>query len=226
MAAFRRRLRLTLTNSQYRLLAFSLIYIFATVLVFAAALFLPMIIMLENRSLSPAEKQVVADQLLTIHAKAWPAILIVLVLLGIHSLIVSHRIAGPLYRFRCSLRAISDGNLSTPAIIRQNDYLVTEAETINEMITSLSARIGALQEQCMELHGLLSDLKRSIDSGSIGSMNHDIENLGTRIGQLKVGLDQFKTASVESRGDRDLGVEAVTAPASDGPPTPRQGSNI
>jgi methyl-accepting chemotaxis protein len=217
MAPYKRRLRFSFTKTQYRLLAFSLIYIFATVLVFAAALFLPLILTLQSRSLSPVDKQVVADQFLSIHARAWPAILIVLVLLGIHSLIVSHRIAGPLYRFRRSLRAIADGNLSTPAIIRQNDYLVTEAETINEMIASLRAKIEDIQEHCAEMHRVLSDVRRSIDSGSIESMSQDIESLGARMRRLKVCVDQFRTASVGTRGEGDFGGEVVVAPASAGP---------
>lgn len=219
MAQYKRRLRITFTNSQYRLLAFSLMYIFATVLIFASALFLPMIIMLESRSLSLVEKQVVADQFLSIHARAWPAILIVFVLLGIHSLIVSHRIAGPLHRFRCSLKAIADGNLSMPAIIRQNDYLVTEAETINEMIGSLRAKIEDIQEQCTEMHQVLSDLRQSIDSGSILAMSQDIESLGARMRRLKVCVDQFRTASVGSRVEGDLGGGVVASPASGGPAT-------
>ena len=215
MAPSRRRLRFTFTNTQYRLLAFSLIYVFATALVFAAALFLPLIIMLQSGSLSQVEKLVAADQFLSIHARAWPAIFTVLVLLGIHSLIVSHRIAGPLYRFRCCFRAIADGNLSMPAIIRRNDYLVTEAEAINEMIASLRAKIEDIQEHCTEMHRVLPPLRRSIESGSFEEMRQDIESLGAHLRRLKACVDQFRTSSAGTHGEGDLGV--VVAPVSGGP---------
>lgn len=214
MAPHKRTLRLIFTSSQFRLLAFSLIYVFATVLVFAVALFLPMILMLDNRSLSSVEKEVVADQLLSFHARAWPAIIIVLVLLAIHSLVVSHRIAGPLYRFRSCLRAIAEGNLSTPAIIRRNDYLVTENETFNEMIASLRAKIEDIQHQCTEMHQLLPTLRRSIDSGSLETVRQDLESLGARMRRLKACVDQFRTASVRSHGEEELGGGVVAAPAS------------
>jgi methyl-accepting chemotaxis protein len=216
MAKYKRKLRLSLTTSQSRLLVFSLVYIFATVLVFAFVLFLPIIITLESRSLSSVEKQVVADQLLYIHERAWPAILITFVLLGIHSLIVSHRITGPLYRFRCCLRAIADGNLSTPVNIRRNDYLVTEAETINEMTASLRAKIEDIKDQCTEIHRLLPTLQRSIDSGSIETLSQDIESLGAQMRRLKMCVDQFRTASSGTRGERDFGGGVV---ATQGGPT-------
>ncbi|MGH7407039.1 MAG: HAMP domain-containing protein [Candidatus Methylomirabilales bacterium] len=206
MRPYRRR-RILVDNLQYRLLALNLIYFFTILLIFAAALFVPLIIQLESRTLSFAEKQEVASQFLFLDARVWPAILIVFVLLTIHSVFASHRIAGPLYRFRRVFEAVAAGNLTARAIIRKNDYLGTVADTINEMIATLNTRITRIEQQHGKVRALFAELKRAANSGSVEEMQQTIEMLGTQMEQLKVYLDQFQIAvdetSVEDKAARN-----------------------
>ncbi|MCI0410047.1 MAG: methyl-accepting chemotaxis protein [Acidobacteria bacterium] len=206
MRPYRRR-RILVDNLQYRLLALNLIYFFTILLIFAGALFVPLIIQLESRTLSFAAKQEVASQFLFLDARVWPAILIVFVLLAIHSVFASHRIAGPLYRFRRVFEAVAEGNLTARAIIRKNDYLVTDADTINAMIATLNTRITRIEQQHGKVRALFAELKRAAKSGSMEEMQQTIEMLGTQMEQLKVYLDQFKIAgnetSVEDKAARN-----------------------
>jgi len=202
-----RRTRILVDNLQYRLLALNLTYFFTILLIFAAALFIPLIIQLESRTLSFAEKQEVASQFLFLDARVWPAILIVFVLLAIHSVFASHRIAGPLYRFRRVFEAVAAGDLTARAIIPKNDYLATDADTINEMIAALGTRITRVEQQHGKVRALFAELKRAANSSSVEEMQQTIEMLGTQMEQLKVYLDQFKIAgnetSVEDKAARN-----------------------
>jgi hypothetical protein len=73
------------------------------------------------------DAQVTAAQEFTIlHHRFWPAVLLVVILLGLHSLIILHRVFGPLYRLRFFLQRLSTGDLSGRLDFRKNDYLSAE----------------------------------------------------------------------------------------------------
>ncbi len=95
-----KRRRILIDAFQYRLLMANLAYFGTIVLVFAVVVFLPLVFQLR-----PGKAEELADEFLSFHARLWPALFIVLVLLAFHSVLLSHRIAGPLYRFRSVLRA-------------------------------------------------------------------------------------------------------------------------
>jgi len=69
----------------------------------------------------------------------WPAVLVVFIILSIHSILVSHRIAGPLYRFRQTFQQIIAGDISKMARIRKGDLLANEQEKIAEMMMIVAA---------------------------------------------------------------------------------------
>ena len=106
-----RRRRIVVDGLQYRLLAINLLYFLVILLILAAFLFTPLVLKLRDGTtlLSAAEQQEVASQFLTLHKRIWPALLITFGLLSVHSILVSHRIAGPLYQFRRILKGLRDG---------------------------------------------------------------------------------------------------------------------
>jgi methyl-accepting chemotaxis protein len=196
MRPYKRR-RILVENFQYRLLVANLIYFFTILLSFAGALFLPLIIQLKSAALSWNDKQAAASQFLSLHTHLWPAIFVVFALLALHSIVVSHRIAGPLYRFRQVLQALADGDLSVRATIRKNDYLGKEAEVVNEVIARLATKLSGMQEQCNEIRGTLTTIMSAVASGSAGDLKQNVADLATQMGRLQADLDHFRTAAVE-----------------------------
>ena len=80
-----KRRRILLESFQYRLLVINLIYFVTILLIFAGALFLPLILQLRSGSLSVIEQGEVAGLFLSLHARVWPAMFVVFVLLALHS---------------------------------------------------------------------------------------------------------------------------------------------
>ena len=107
-----RRTRFLIDEFQYRILFLHVLYFVALILVFTSAIFGPLIMDLQSGALSFAERHAVANQFLSLHSRIWPAVLILFVLLSAHSVFVSHRIAGPLYRFRKVMKTVASGDLS------------------------------------------------------------------------------------------------------------------
>src|SRR4030042_5260531 len=112
MGPIRRRTYIVDKKLEYRLLGYNAIYFFITLAALSLALFTPLIFEISDPSLSPREQAEVAGKILYLHSYLWPALLLVLVILGFHSVLVSNKIAGPLYRFRATFQRIIEGDIS------------------------------------------------------------------------------------------------------------------
>lgn len=213
------RRRFLIDKLQYRLLAVNLFHSFLILMILAAALFVPLMIQLESTTISPAEKQAAAEQFLSLNRRLWPALLLAFVLLALHLVLVSHKIAGPLYRFRQIFEAVGAGNLSVKATIRDRDFLANEADSINAMVAGLRARIQSIQDQQGEVPGLLADLQGSLRTDAVEEMARHIERLGARLEQVKTALDQFKTDVPEARSEGEGPAAGAPPPPAGGPST-------
>ncbi len=68
-------------------------------------------------------------------------------------LYISHRIAGPLYRFEKELSEIAEGDLTKVVQLRKKDEITDMAQSLNRMTTSL-------RERLIELSGQLDEAAR------------------------------------------------------------------
>ena len=143
---------------QYLLLVYNAIYFLIIVSALGLALFTPLIFEISDPSLSPRQQAEAADKLLYLHAYLWPALLLVLAILGFHSILVSNKIAGPLYRFRATFQKIAEGDLSRMARIRKGDLLINEQTNIDEMVSVLRTKISRIQAEEAALGELLTQI--------------------------------------------------------------------
>lgn len=63
----------------------------------------------------------------------------------------SHRIGGPLYRFRMNLKAVGEGDLTLVTRLREGDELQSLTEAMNDMTRGLRERLLAVHEAAREL---------------------------------------------------------------------------
>lgn len=66
-------------------------------------------------------------------------------------LFVSHKIAGPLFRFEKDIKSIGEGDLTLRIHLRQKDQLVDLVRELNTMTGGLHARITGLRDQLADL---------------------------------------------------------------------------
>jgi methyl-accepting chemotaxis protein len=158
MGPIRRRNYIVDKKLQYRLLGYNAIYFFITLAALSLALFTPLIFEISDPSLSPRQQAEVAGKILYLHSYLWPALLLVLVILGFHSVLVSNKIAGPLYRFRATFQRIIEGDISGSVRIRKGDLLINEQTRIDEMISTLKSKIGQIQAEEAAMGELLAQI--------------------------------------------------------------------
>ena len=105
---------------------------------------------------------------------------LVAVLAVIFTLYDSHKIGGPLYRFRMNLEQIGDGDLTLHTRLRDRDELKPVVESMNKMTESLRTKV----EEAKAAHDAL---KTAIDNGGD---EHELkllsEELSGKLARFKV----------------------------------------
>jgi len=136
--------------------------------------------------------------------------LIVVVIVGIIGLIglifISHKIAGPLYRFESSLKEISGGDLTHRISTRKKDQLKDLSDSLNEFTSTIEGKIADIKlsihdsiGQITELQNIMaSDDKKYIETKQL------VQNLASRLNIIQSTLEEFKT----SQGNDSKGREA------------------
>lgn len=61
------------------------------------------------------------------------------------TLFVSHKIAGPMFRFEKELKQVAEGDLTKRVVLRKKDQITDMAESLNDMISSLHEKLLDIQ---------------------------------------------------------------------------------
>ena len=182
----RRRVRIVYRSLQYHFLAQFFIYSAIIVFFLAIFLFLPDMIKMQDETLSMAERAIAADRVITLHIKVWPAAIVMIALLGLHSFLTFHRLAGPLYRFRMIFNQIRDGEMIHPIKIRDRDYLHTEEKVLNEMIDVLADKLQNIQQAGEDALNAFHKLERASDD------RQNLMNVGAHLNRMISEASYFK----------------------------------
>lgn len=86
---------------------------------------------------SPELQVQAANQVMELHRRVWPAVLAVAILVGFHSVIVTHRMLGPVHRLKNALAALQAGDLSQRVFLRKHDQFKELAEAFNRLAAGL-----------------------------------------------------------------------------------------
>jgi hypothetical protein len=85
------------------------------------------------------------------------ALVVVLACLLGAALVITHRIAGPVFVLRHICRGVAQGDLTPPRPLRSHDFLVDLAEAVAAMVGALREREGADREAIARAAAILRD---------------------------------------------------------------------
>ena len=139
-----RRKKVLIGRLQCRFVGFLLGYFLLLMFTLVAILVIPPVVRLSFYQDDFSMVSAAATQLLYLHSRLWPALGIVLILFMVHSVLFSHRIAGPLVRIRRLFKEIGAGDLGMQVRIRRRDFLHPEVEALNKMLRALEHKVGEL----------------------------------------------------------------------------------
>lgn len=108
-----------------------------------AGIFLPLLWDLGAGQSAQFEEQAIV--MLYMHERLWFLVLGCAAIVVVSAVKLSHRIAGPLVRYKRNLRLMADGKLPSPLRTRPGDYLKEEVECLNAAVAGLTARVEAIR---------------------------------------------------------------------------------
>ena len=187
-----KRGRILIDRRQLQLLGVTILYFLATAIVFAVTMFGPLVVQLSGEHAPTTEQAAVASEFLALHARFWPALLVTFAVLSVHSIFTSHRIVGPLFRFRAVFKEIQEGNLMPWIGLRRRDLLEHEATALNDMVVSLRERIGRLAAQQQRARREFAGIERSLETNSVREARVHLVELDEALSGLAEQLDGFR----------------------------------
>jgi hypothetical protein len=195
MKPHKRRRYLIDKELQLRLLIYNIFYFLILLISVGVGLFLPLYFQIEDPTISAEELHKTADMILYMHSRLWPVVVGIFIVMSIHSIFVSHRIAGPLYRFRTIFKQIREGNISKQINIRKRDFLKNEKLTLEEMMMVVGTKIRAIQSE----QAVIEDILRGINHKYSDLLDHDLrrelDDLEKHVLGLKRESEYFKVST-------------------------------
>ncbi|MFC1504844.1 HAMP domain-containing protein [Spirochaetota bacterium] len=92
-------------------------------------------------------------------------------------LFITHRIVGPIYRFKKTLNSMKDGDMSVRVILREKDEMQDLADAFNGMAISLNTKLHEMQTAISEIK------KENVKSDTL---KKNIKKLDDTINQFKI----------------------------------------
>ena len=153
-------------QTKYFLLSVMMLVLYT--MFFVAILFTPYIVPLYFGY--PLQDQTqAARMLLSLHKSIWPALGVVILVLSALSIFITHKIAGPVYRFRKVFAEVSKGNLNITVRLRKRDEFKDLAEELNMVIGELRACVETLRGGHETVAACISELEKQLSEKQISS---------------------------------------------------------
>lgn len=156
---FRRRKVLIQPWYQVRVAVTILLFILAYSLLLGFLMFYPLQYEFAA-SASPEQQFWIARQVLELHKRFWPAVLVVATLVAVQSIFVTHRVVGPAYHVQRVLEGFANGKYEMRARLRRWDRLKELEMAVNALGETLVQRETDRRERAGRLRAAVADLKR------------------------------------------------------------------
>jgi len=156
-AVTQKRKRIIVEGFQARFVATEVAWLAVCFALFVAVLTGPLVWQMNAGSAS-AQDLTRATTLLQLNDRLWIPLLALF--LGVTWTLVrlSHRVAGPLYRFRQVFAQVAAGDLRARVRVRERDYLVSEGEAFDGMIGAVRERVRRAQASAAAVQSALGEL--------------------------------------------------------------------
>ncbi|MBF0595574.1 MAG: hypothetical protein HQL22_11505 [Candidatus Omnitrophica bacterium] len=121
-------------------------------------------------------------------------VIIVTALVGVATVVVtlymSHRIAGPLFRFKETLKELVAGNFTNQVKLRKGDELLAFSDEFNEMITVIREKVRLAEQR---LSAAQKDIHSINDAGLDENKRRQFADLKQKVVDLEKTLKFFRT---------------------------------
>jgi hypothetical protein len=174
---------------QWHLISRSLLQTVLTLLFVSIGIFAPVI-----SAVAAPENDDGAIVMLYMHARFWWIAGACLLVAGLGALVVSHRIAGPMVRFKRVLGALAEGQLPPPVHTRTHDHLKVEVEYLNAAVAGVAQRVDAVAQAHAQLVAELQRCRDDLDDVTAPPARAAVHGLQFATDRLGTALAAFRRA--------------------------------
>lgn len=140
----------------------------------------------EAELLSEKDRLALEGALKAVNRSLIPKVLILSIVIFLGGIIVSHKIAGPIYRIEQSARAIRDGDLRVNFNVRKSDEMKETAHVLEEMVETLHHDVKKIKAEVSALEDRLRIIAKHIS-------NEDANRIDAALKEINATLTKYKT---------------------------------
>lgn len=130
---------------QYNLLLRTLGFVVFMLLIVSAGLYIPLLVELRRHAGELDSSYETSIALMFMQERFWPVALFCLAFAAYGTIVISHRIVGPLVRVKRVMESVGHGVLPETLKIRSKDYLKAEVDILNTMVARLATQIDQIK---------------------------------------------------------------------------------
>jgi len=143
--------------------------------------------------------------MLYLHEQFWPLLAMCLVIVVVGAIRYSHRVAGPMVRYKRYLRMLANGKIPPPLRTRRRDFMKEEVACLNKAMLGVSERVEAIRRAQVELQCKLTDHLAECDG-----VSEELTAVVAACDDLQRAVGNFQ--HVHEDGHQKPSVEQVVAP--------------
>lgn len=180
---------------QRKNLLFGAILLLAYTIILILSMLLPPALTLVSNAPLAAKKEA-ASQFIALVNRFWPAFSISFILSLTLGLFLTHRLAGPLYRFEQTIKAILSGDLSIRIRLREKDEFQDLALLLNQAIIEMDQRLGAIEAKGQQLEERLDEVLAELRHRPQGqAIAEELDRVQSLHSELMVLIKRFRLSS-------------------------------
>lgn len=172
MPGIRRRTRLFIArNFQIRYISLILLLMFIVVLLSGYTVYVTTWIIFGEKLAAVYPQGLLIDIIKQVNAVLLLRLLFLMPLVFLIGLVLSNRIAGPMYRIKKYLARISSGQYDEDLVLREKDELKDIAEAVNVLVGKLRSAREKRLKRTEEIKESLGAISAELSSGNVNPAN-------------------------------------------------------
>ncbi|MDP2913017.1 MAG: methyl-accepting chemotaxis protein [Candidatus Omnitrophota bacterium] len=126
----------------------------------------------------------------TVNFRILITMLLITPLVALIGILLSHKIAGPIYRIEQVLGSMASGDLTAHIVLRKGDELTGLADHINTLTDSIKSAVRIEKERLNAISNEMNELRRL--AASIPYANNAINRVDKKLNDLEKELNKYK----------------------------------
>lgn len=189
-----RRKQFYIKNSvQGKYVLLTILLLVSYTIILLGSIFLPHFLVLSS-DIPINQKTEAANVLLILHSNIWLPIAVLIVVCGIYSIFLTHRIAGPIFAFNRMAKTIAAGDLTIRTRLREKDEFKDLGSSFNLMADNMETLLVDLKEEYQHLSSYISELEKELQTKEFSEDMLDSIANNMRVDRDSIGklLEQYK----------------------------------